>query len=621
MSASASCQASLIKYLQRRGGESSLALSLLFDIPSCRDRAYPFAVIDDTATYSRLLEAKFITDAGCVLKDVFLLVQKDQYSLLDLDHGPTTNTEIDAAWQRAFTSFKAQSEHRAPLLLSSQTGDQGRLARMAPLFFCRELRSYFHPVCSSCALPLQLCTDDDLLKANGLQPYSGSSKRYLHCAACCSRGQQEFYLFELDATDPVTVKDRWSLMDSFRSIRPETDPDGNCPCPGCPERGNCYGPSQNARTRIVPFSFYPFYFLIYEAPSLHGADFLDLVSGAGCEEIEALLDAVRNKGRIQCLEKLSQKGLLEDAYSCAGAEEMFLEVLSIKLNFLIDILRGCISKGSDSEATIDIERTWVYVSWHDFTDRSVDNFKVITFEEVMPESHNPADRIFASLPVRLGLLWFQTLLSNKSIRNRDIQDRVKQYTTISLDNHAASEKSFLFNKFRDPLKIFWNSEAKTLRPEWTILWEKALAPGFALLDAACAPENTISLAELSESMKVLLKEVIGLKSPSSVTADRSAKPLPAGTPAGDDPGGDRFLRGLVLKYLEKRRAELAGCLAPAPLEVEPRAEPSVRRRAAVTRDEASRARATWTGSWTASIRRGVLISCKTLPAGSAARLP
>lgn len=292
MTSKASTQNSLLKYIQSTRDASPVALSLFVDTPPFRDRAYPFAVFDDNDPFSRTIVAKFITDAGSLLKEVCLLMQKDQYSARDHDLGSVTNTDLDNSWQNSYADFRSGSPRRAQLTLSSQTDEQGRLARMAPLFFCREKRSYFHPVCPSCGISLELCTDDNLLKMNGLASYSGSAKRYLHCAVCCLLDQQEFYLFERDAADPITIKDRWSLIDRFRLVTTEMDPEGDFPCAGCSEHDGCYGPAQKARARITPFSFYPFYFLMYEAPSLHTMDFLDIVSGATGEEIAARLDPV-----------------------------------------------------------------------------------------------------------------------------------------------------------------------------------------------------------------------------------------------------------------------------------------------------------------------------------------
>jgi hypothetical protein len=292
MTSEASTQASLLKYIQSSCGAAPAALSLFVDTPPYRDRAYPFAVLDDNDPFSRIIVAKFITDTGSLLKEVCLLTQKDHYSTREHDLGSATNTDLDISWQNSYADFKSEAPRRAQLTLSCQTDEQGRLARMAPLFFCRGKRSYFHPVCPSCGISLELCTDDNLLKINGLASYSGSAKRYLHCAVCCARGLQEFYLFERDAADPITIKDRWSLIDRFRLVKAEMVPEGDFPCAGCPEHDDCYGPAQNARARITPFSFYPFYFLMYEAPSLHALDFLDLVSGASCEEIAARLDPV-----------------------------------------------------------------------------------------------------------------------------------------------------------------------------------------------------------------------------------------------------------------------------------------------------------------------------------------
>ena len=189
-------QASLLPYLHGVAGDARLFLSLYADTPGYQDRAYPFVVIDDTDATSRLIEARFLTDAGSLLRKVIFLVQKDQYALHDDDQRGVTNSDIDSVWQTVFSSFNMHHHDGRSLVLSSQVDEQGRLVRLASLFFCRERRLFFHPVCPSCGLSLNLCTDDRLLAQHGLQTYSGSAKRYLYCSSCCSLGTPEFYLFD-----------------------------------------------------------------------------------------------------------------------------------------------------------------------------------------------------------------------------------------------------------------------------------------------------------------------------------------------------------------------------------------------------------------------------------------
>ena len=261
--------ASLLPYLQGARSDARLKLSLFQSDPSLRDKAYPFEVLDDTPAVSRLIKAAFLTDAGSVLKKVVLQVQKDRYALAADELRPLTNLDIDAFWQQAFPGGPARAAGTVPILISSQRDARGTLTPLAPLFLCRERGLFFHPVCPGCGLPLTLCRDDGLLQRFELTPYTTSLKRYLHCDGCCREGLAEFYLYELDHDDLVTVKDRWALIDRFSQVEASLDPDGEFPCVGCPERAGCFGPIPRARTRIVPFSFYPFYLLLNDAPSLH----------------------------------------------------------------------------------------------------------------------------------------------------------------------------------------------------------------------------------------------------------------------------------------------------------------------------------------------------------------
>jgi hypothetical protein len=282
---------SLLPYLQGASADAGLRLSLFSAGSSHRDLAFPFDVLDDTPAVSRFIEAGLVTDAGSSLKKIVLQVQKDRYALPVDQLRPVTNLDVDRSWRRAFSSAASQKNGRARVLFTCQLDEGGELVPLASLFFCRERGLYFHPPCPGCGLPLRLCTDDGLLERVGLAPYSRSLKRYLHCSSCASDAPADFYQYELDHADPLAVKDRWALIDQFRLIESCQDTDGGFPCVGCPQRYLCYGKHPAVRERVVPFSFYPFYLLISEAPPLHALDFLQLAASAGVEELVERLDA------------------------------------------------------------------------------------------------------------------------------------------------------------------------------------------------------------------------------------------------------------------------------------------------------------------------------------------
>jgi hypothetical protein len=566
-------QSSMLPYLQLTRGESALGLSLYVDSPLFRDRAFPFAVVEDNDYNSRIIAAEFVTDAGGVLKKVFLLVQKDQYSLREHDHGPVTNADIDVAWQRAYQSLQQRASYGPLLKIAAQTDLQGGLERLAPLFFCREMLLYFHPTCSSCGQPLQLCTDDILLKQLGLHPYATSTKRYLYCATCCELGEQEFYLYERDATDPVTIKDRWSLIDRFRLITPDKDLDGEFPCARCQEVANCYGPNQYARTRITPFSFYPFYFLIYDAPSLHANDFLHLVSGATLDEIEGRLDPLRHLGRLRCVQELRQQGLSADSFGHPAGEQQFLEILTTKLTFLDAILDSLTAVNCDSVPTVNMERTWVQLPAFRSPAKAISNFGLVVIDDVKPGPHGTGKDVAANLYGRLAISWFQTLVQNIRVQGRDIVDRVNQYISHAQRGISQSGPAAALSGLTDPAHIFWNPAGQRVCPDELLLWEQALAPGMALLEAAVQSGSTVSLLEISETVHRLLKEISQQHGAVRVAPDLVSQGGPsfqdaqAVLPADIMLPDDGQIRKTLLQYMEKCRHEHRQLPPQFPVEV------------------------------------------------------
>ena len=286
-----------------------MRLSLAGKGQSLADKSFPFSVVNDSAPVTRLVEASLVTDAGSVIKKVFCLLPRDRYLFKKDELQPVTNIDIDTAWQQTFSFHHSEADGSPKTLFSCQINAKGGLNLLSSLFYCRTKQLFFHPPCPKCGIPLQLCKDDNLLILSGLQPFSNSLKRYLYCNICSSQGAPEFYINELDHTDPSTLKDRWSLIKEFGLVHESKDPVAIFPCPRCPERDTCYGPGCEAHSRVVPFSFYPFYFLIFEAPSLFSMDFPALVSGAPVDELAKHLASRNLSGGNNCLKEVKRQGL------------------------------------------------------------------------------------------------------------------------------------------------------------------------------------------------------------------------------------------------------------------------------------------------------------------------
>ncbi len=508
---------SLLPYLDALDGKVYLKFPLISqDITILEKTPFPFLVINDSDHLARLIEGQFVTDAGSELKKVFILVQRDQYLLTKDELWPINNQDVDNSWQKAFSFYAGEKQDCSLMILSNQITENGKLMLLSSLFFCKTRQLFFHPPCPKCGLPLQQCEDDDLLISSGLQSYSRSLKRYLFCPPCGLSSKVDFYVYELDHFDPPTLNDRWTLMKEFGLLRENRKEVSQLPCDGCPNHQECYGSDHLVLSRIVPFSFYSFYILIFEAMSLNASDFLSLISGATFEELETKLETRRELGRISRLKAIKQNSLDKSPFFYDRNERYFLEVLYLKLSFLGEVLQS-LHSGTDffkhPDFRLSIDRIWV-----SFADQEGGllpffwSFRIKLIDIVNPSFEMQS---FTKLPTSysisfLGLLWFYTLLVNKK------QDISNVYLSFgqALDNFS-SDSDFLFEKyFKEnlnptflPVNIFWNPEGKTVNKNWHLLWEKSLRLGWSLLRASFKYEPEWSKEDFWQELQNVREDV------------------------------------------------------------------------------------------------------------------
>jgi hypothetical protein len=505
--------ASLLPYLMRNSGNPLPKLLLTAQEPTILDKSYPFCVLSDSGPAARLLEATFVTDAGSVLKKVFLLLQKDRDDFQEDELWPVTNPDIDSIWQQAFSFHERErNSGSGTVVFSAQLDGNGDLNHLAPLFFCRKRESYFHPPCPVCGLPLQLCTDDDLLRASGLQPYSGSLKRYLHCAPCSTQGIGGFYVNELNHDDPPGLMDSGALISEFGSLNQSKDPVAPFPCIRCPERDACYGPGGAVGSRIVPFSFYPFYLLVFDALSLNALEFLPLISGATFNELESRLSARNESGRHNCLKGIRREGLSGASFYPPTNERYFPEVLYLKLTFLDDVLRQFLAQPDilghpDMRPTID--RVWVEFPNQSGLLPSFWNFRTRVIDIVSPPdtTERPLKRPSSNLLFYLGLLWFYSLLVNKKQSNKDVLHVLKDGLSSKERISAEILSGQCSNLILAPENIFWNPDNMNVGCKWYPLWKKSLDLGLSLLQSAADHDSQWSQGVFFDGLEELRTDV------------------------------------------------------------------------------------------------------------------
>jgi hypothetical protein len=512
--------ASLLPYLDSARAPLFLRVPLLTEDPAGLERLpCPFQIIIDSDPLTRLYEAQVSSDGKSTLTRLFLLVQRDQYRIGAQDLRPITNGTVDDFWQETFSAYQGQASWKRPFLFGGQDDGAGRLIPCRPLLFCKRRASFFHPPCPACGQALELCTDDELLTQVGLSPYSTSLRRYLFCPACLAGGKiPELYVFERNQETSPVLKDRHELFQAFNRLIDNPSPTSGLPCPTCAASGGCYGAEQRALTNLVPFSFYPFYLLAFEAASLPALDFAALVAGAAPDQLEAALAARGEEGRRRGVRRLGEQLAEGGSFLFAGEEGWFLEVLYLKLSLLGDLVRSIFS-GFLSDRRPDlgfpIDQVWVELSALGGLLPSFWNFRTGPLALFVDRREVPQTPPAYGLHL-LGLGWMAVLLANSG------QDISQVYRSLSEERAAArpADSSLSPAGTFAPENIFWNPGTRTVSDEYRPFWEKALGLGWSLLRAGVGSDLPWSKEEFLAQVDELRREIrTGLFRASGVPAE------------------------------------------------------------------------------------------------------
>jgi len=509
---------SLLPYLESERGCFHLDVSLISEDSAVLERApFPFLTITDTDPLTRLIDARIRTDAGSEIERVFLLLQKDRYLLAQDELWPLNNRDIEEAWQKAFSFYSSENKDLSFITLAGQLDGQGRAAQMSSLFYCRTRQLFFHPPCPKCGLPLQQCLDDALLNGAGLQSYSGSLKRYLYCPVCTSAGKQEFYVYELEQSDPQTIRDRTSLIKKFKLLVEGNKSVEGFPCTGCPNYKDCYGAEQRVLSRIVPFSFYPFHMFIFKALSINAPDFLSLVSGAPFRELEEELENKGLYGRSICVKNIRQDSALTASLLFGPGYRNFREVLYLKLTFLAEVFQDLLSGHQGlrhPDLRLSLDNIWVKLPEHGSRLPFLWNFRV-TFTDIFRQhtgNMSSQDVPGANALFFMGLAWFYALLVNRRQdismvyqALKEIMDKSAADSSFSFDTSLHESASPVFH----PSSIFRDPEGKNVNTEALLLWEKALMAGWSVLKAGHRPVADFSPEKLLQQLDDIREEVRG----------------------------------------------------------------------------------------------------------------
>jgi hypothetical protein len=513
---------SLLPYLESGENNFRLEISLVSRESEFLEKVpFPFLIISDSGPFTRVIDARILTDAESVIKPVFLLHQSDEYRLTSDDMWPLNNKDIDRFWQEIFVRYSAQTVEESPdrshFVLLRQIDKKGEFSPFQSLFHCTFRNDYFHPPCSRCGKSLHLCQDDDLLSESDLKPYSTSLKRYLYCPECAQDSSpNDFYAFSLDAFDPPALKDHLDLIKEWGHLIVNPITLDHFPCLDCAEKTRCYGNDSLAVSRIVPFSFYPFYLIILEAATLNAHDFLSLISGATLNEVKDSLSSKRALGRVKCIEAAQQKLSVPAPFLFDPNDERnFLEVLYLKLSFLGELARMIFSdRGSLSHPGLSysLERIWVKLAdqagllplfWNfslDVIDIGVNPAKPPHLSE-----YRPGHGLHF-----LGNAWFYALLVNHHQTVEQVRTELEKYMVESTPTKVGLSELIKKNEHNPVFaaeNIFWSPEDSHVNEDWQRVWGKSLDLGGGLLVAGMNRETSWSENEFWGNFEALREEI------------------------------------------------------------------------------------------------------------------
>ena len=496
---------SLLSYLAPGKGGAGLQIALLSEDPSgLAAYPFPFLLISDADPLTRLIKAAFVTDSGSRIKDVFLLVQRDAYSFPANPMAPLTNPDIEDSWQKTY-QYQCQRRDGSPLItLQQQLDHQGRLVPFQSLFFCATTKAFFHPPCPACGVPLQLCSNDQLLASLSLPHYSLSLSRYLFCPICFSSSRDPaFYARHKSAQDSPLVKDCADLVRAFGQLVQNHSEGTALPCIACPENERCFGPAASSPPPIVPFSFYPFHLLIADAMSMTGLDLVALLAGASLEDLAVRHEKTGESGRAAYLRaSIPERGTLRPFHFPADTR-LFLEILYLKLSFLELIVTELFPDPEEGrpDPLLFADRIWVKLTDRAGLQPYLWNFELHYLDLVRDPldlpAHPPMPPAYAFH--LLGLIWFTVLLSNGEQEVSQVHRAVERAlrSDPSIPDNLMVEPAFL------PENIFWNPAPCELVKSWSGFWEDALRIGWSLFQASARDGTSGFKGELIRTIEDL----------------------------------------------------------------------------------------------------------------------
>ncbi len=422
-------------------------------------------------TLSVSYQSRLLDGTGCPVKNVTLLLQRDEYSQLQ-NHPRITNTDIDRCWQSALTARAPADSDNRGFIFRNQIDQDGKLRPFASLFYCQKKDNYFHPPCSRCGKMLQLCLDDNLLEEFGLAHYTTSSDRYLYCPNCTPLHGKPWYTKERKRKDNAAVADLADLLESFGAISAAVDEDLGFACFNCDCHDKCFGHTNDIMP-VAAISFYPFNMLITAERNLSGAEFLAMVAGAPAQKPTE-----------------QEKGYENNRFFTKEDGRHFLEIIFLKLLFLRKIAEiserySLFASRNDSPLLLSnisvcckprsiLPRLWNF----SLSAAGIDNFLHNTPE---PSTKTPANCLF-----NFGLFWFTVFLTNSRQDESAVVNNLLQLLQEKATDQSAQPPE---NDFFHSRNNYWHPVKKKDNSNHLALWNEILECGWNFLINASKQEQ------------------------------------------------------------------------------------------------------------------------------------
>ncbi|MFB0533175.1 MAG: hypothetical protein ACETVU_05850 [Desulfatiglandales bacterium] len=484
----------MIPYLEFADARFGLKLPMSKADDSVHEKTrFPFVVIREADPLASILEASILSDAGSRIKSVFLLIQKDDYHLTKDGIWPTNNRDVHRAWQSLFSFLTTSYQDDSIVILKDQVDVNGKLLPWQSLFYCAHRQVFFEPSCPKCGLPLQICCDEDLLLGVGLQSYSTSLKRYLFCPNCIGTlGESDFYVYSLDDADPAILKDQRHLVKGFGQLARDETHNASIPCIGCADFEQCYETKELSFSRVVPLSFYPFFMMVLDAPSVHVLDFLPLLAGADINDLAAQLETKGQQGRLKLLRNFEQRNSQKPFFLFDKHERFFLEVLYLKLSLLgelAQIVFSGLDKFKYPDLSLSMDKIWVTAAEQSGMLPVLWNFKLNLMgiggdsaQALFPRKSPPSYGLHF-----LGSTWFCGLLANSRQDFSRIHSEIaKVVEDLPPKDDSGPElaSKIQHSAISSPENILWKPDQETVNASWATLWTRSLDLGLLLLNSS-----------------------------------------------------------------------------------------------------------------------------------------